>query len=752
MAPVSGRSLGVPILLAVLAALLYGSAAAPNDADARIRRWAHDAGQRTPLYRVGLSDAAAIEVTSAKPFRILDPVTGEPVWKPVFQGRLRAVADGAPAGGVARVYRVQVGAYGDAAAAQLELDRLARRFDTVGVVHHDPDRGNWRVRIGQAADRLALNPLLDRLREAGVQDFWIAEEAAAAAEGVRLRLVDDAYESHLTASARLVLVPSGETPVEVGGKRYRGVLELRITPFGTVRAINWIELEKYLLGVVPAELGPEVWPQLAALQAQAVAARTYAWRNRGQFGEDGFDLCATPRCQVYAGADAEHPLSDRAVTATRGEVLTWNSQPIVALYTATCGGHTEDGGEVFAEHAEPYLKGVPCRAENDALATLRATVPGRTVAPLFDETGRDITRDWSLLQAAGVLPDPPPLGVAGSTLSADALRQFTRALALLAGLPAPGGAPRPAGDLGQAAAALLADLGWDRRAELLLSGEDLPALLRDAAAVALPEAQRRSLAYLAWVEGLAPFADGSFHVERAPGVGRLVPALAQIGGTYEALGLSEGVVSGMGKASLRLVRHKSEVRLPLAARPFLFALAGGRPVPSAALEVWPGDRVRYRTDADGAVDFLELRPPVKGTSDDRSSAVYSWEVRRTRRQLEALINERISVGRLKDLKVKRRGVSGRISELEVLGTRGTSVIRGFDVRRLLDLRESLTVIEIQRDGDGDIAAVVFAGKGWGHGVGMCQVGAYGMALRGASYREILAHYYRETELAPIRDE
>ena len=75
------------------------------------------------------------------------------------------------------------------------------------------------------------------------------------------------------------------------------------------------------------------------------------------------------------------------------------------------------------------------------------------------------------------------------------------------------------------------------------------------------------------------------------------------------------------------------------------------------------------------------------------------------------------------------------------GSRSSTIVRGFDVRRLLDLRESLMVIDLQRDERGRIEAAVFTGKGWGHGVGMCQVGAYGMALRGASYLEILGHYY-----------
>jgi stage II sporulation protein D len=221
-----------------------------------------------------------------------------------------------------------------------------------------------------------------------------------------------------------------------------------------------------------------------------------------------------------------------------------------------------------------------------------------------------------------------------------------------------------------------------------------------------------------------------------------------VGQTYSAFSLHEGMVSGVGSKSLRLVRGKGEVRRPVGPGPYLFSRGGGRPVPTAKLELWPGDTVGYRTGEGGAIDFLELLPPVKGVSDDRTSAVYSWEVRRTRRELEARINQRVSVGRLRDLEVTRRGVSGRISELRVVGTSGSAVVRGFDVRRLLELRESLTVIELQRDGNGEIVAAVFAGKGWGHGVGMCQVGAYGMALRGADYRQILDHYYSGSTLTP----
>ena len=737
----------VPFLLVVAGGSLLAA-----DADRTIADLARAAGQREPQMRIGLEPGHAVELSSSKAFRVVDPETGQAVWKPKFQETLRVVADGGPRGEVGSVFRVQVGAYGNEAAAERERKRLENDYGVPAVLTHDADRGMWRVRLGLETDRIALNPLMERLRKSGMTDLWIAEEPAAEITEVRLRLVDLSYDSNATQSTRLVAVPAAGARIEVDGTAYRGVVELRVDGFGRIRPINWIEMENYLLGVVPRELGPEVWPQLEALKAQAVAARTYAWRNKGQFGEDGYDLCATPRCQVYGGASAEHPLSDRAVLATSGEILAWDGSPIVAYYTATCGGHTEDGHNIFIEEkARPYLKGVPCRAENDALATLRATLKGRAIVPIADDVGADVTRDWALLTVAGVLADSgegdAPME---RPMRSETLRSWTTTLANLAGLSPPEGPPGPVDTLGQAAATLVADLGWEERSRVLLSGADVPALLRDDEANGLPEAQRRALAYLAWTEAIRPFPDGSYHVTRAPSAASLLPVLAQIADTYRVFGLRQGTVSGVGKHSVRLVRGKGEVRLNLAPQPFLFALKGGRAVPAPELELWPGDRLRYRTDAGGRIDLLEIAPPVKGASDDRSAAVYSWEERKTRRELQASINRRVSVGRLQDLRVLKRGVSGRVIELEVKGSQSSTTVRGFDVRRLLGLRESLMVIEVQRNTSGEIEAVVFAGKGWGHGVGLCQVGAYGMAVRGASYKEILGHYYSGAALEKLR--
>ena len=734
----SGLTAGLCLLLAAV------PPPPPSEIDAGFARLAAAAGQGTPLVRIGLDIGSKVTVDGSRPFRIVDPVTGEALWRPRHDEAITVVSEGGRSGEVARVFRVQVGSFESEAAAQAEAARLGGLIQEQLVrVAFDPDRAVWRVRLGAAGTREDLAELGDRLRELGVEESWIVEEPAEERSGLTLRLVDAHWQTLATRLSRIAVVPEEGGSLQVEGKAYRGIVELRISPYGTVRAINWIEPETYLRGVVPAELGPEIWPQLEALKAQAVAARTYLEANLGQFAKEGFDLCATPRCQAYEGMKVEHVLSDRAVADTRGEVLRWEGAPIDALYTATCGGHTEDGVAVFADKKGPYLKGVPCREEGAASGTFALEVTGVTQSPRIDATGTDVTREWAWLRAAGILRDTDAEG----TPNAKRLQDWTRALAARAGLPAPAGPHKSVATFAEAAAAVAADLGWDKRAQLLLLPGDAEGLLRDAGPAVSDAKARRTLAYLAWMEAVRPRPDGTFGWDAPPDPARVASLLARIAETYDALSAKEGVVGGAAGTGLRVVRNKEEQTLALAPEASVFGFAGGRALPVARLRLVPGDRIRWHEDAPGRADLLELRPPVKGVADDRSAVVYAWEVRKTRREIEEAVGKRVRVGTLRDLKVVRRGVSGRIVALEVVGSRGRQTVRGFDVRNLLDLRETLAAFEIQRDGEGDIVAVAFHGKGWGHGVGLCQVGAYGMALRGEGYRAILAHYYPGTTLS-----
>jgi stage II sporulation protein D len=106
-----------------------------------------------------------------------------------------------------------------------------------------------------------------------------------------------------------------------------------------------------------------------------------------------------------------------------------------------------------------------------------------------------------------------------------------------------------------------------------------------------------------------------------------------------------------------------------------------------------------------------------------------------------------SVGQVLDLVPRKMGVSGRVVELEIQGSEGDLLLEGLRVRWGLGLRENLFVIGRERDEEGAIDRFVFSGKGWGHGVGLCQVGAFGMAQDGATFDAILRHYYSGIQLS-----
>lgn len=120
-------------------------------------------------------------------------------------------------------------------------------------------------------------------------------------------------------------------------------------------------VEEYLRGVVPAEIGggaPEVYQ---AVKAQAVAARTYAYRGAGQYAPAAFDLYASVRDQVYEGADGETAPCDRAIRETAGEVLEYEGELVRTYYSSTCGGQTARVEDLWDKPPAPYLREVADR-------------------------------------------------------------------------------------------------------------------------------------------------------------------------------------------------------------------------------------------------------------------------------------------------------------------------------------------------------------------------------------------------------
>jgi stage II sporulation protein D len=334
-------------------------------------------------------------------------------------------------------------------------------------VHIDASSGMKIYRVAEDYQLLAEDASEVRVKDGKDQGVRVNDELVDLDEGASLYLIPANPHGRLT----------------YGGKNYRGIFVLRGSLKGTI-LINMLNLEDYLKGVVPGELPPHFFGEIEALKAQAVAARTYALKNLGRFGELGFDLYATPRSQLYEGMSLEHPLSNRAVEETKGEVAVYDGKLINALYTSTCGGATENAEAVFGGNAVPYLQSTECVMENE------------------------------------------------------------------------------------------------------------------------------------------------------------------------------------------------------------------------------------------------------------------WQDRTSREEIEARLNEYYPIGKLIDLVPVKHGESKRVIELSIIGSERRILVTGLKIRQVLNLRDTLFVIDRETDEEGLPAHFIFSGRGWGHGVGLCQVGAFRMARNGATYEEILSNYYR----------
>jgi stage II sporulation protein D len=172
--------------------------------------------------------------------------------------------------------------------------------------------------------------------------------------GGRLRLVTG--KGKVAGSFAAPLTVTGPGPLTLAGHgAYRGALEFRPTGSGRIETINALGLDDYVRGVVASEM-PSGWP-MQALEAQAVAARTYAITTDA--GGTAFDQYSDTRSQAYGGVGAETPSSDAAVAATVGQVVSYGGHPVVTYFFSSSGGHTENIENVFLGSApEPWLRGV----------------------------------------------------------------------------------------------------------------------------------------------------------------------------------------------------------------------------------------------------------------------------------------------------------------------------------------------------------------------------------------------------------
>ncbi|MBV9216680.1 MAG: SpoIID/LytB domain-containing protein [Acidobacteria bacterium] len=533
-------------------------------------------------------------------------------------------------------------------------------------------------------------------------------------------------------------------PVKLNGKAYRGKIEVFVNARGTLTVVNVVPLEDYLLGVVPSELG---LPQLEAQKAQAVAARTYAIANIGTYGKQGFDMVPTVYSQVYLGVSIETKMGTQAVQQTRGIVATYQGKPIMAYFTSTCGGRTEDGGNIF-EKGEPYLKGVECSLEGHKQFDPFTIRTSRPPAKLRDEGNLELVRLMSQLASNGFYLSTSQMtdewfeGVPDQNEMSNWLNQ----LATRFGKTFPN-VNRDTAKPIELARIIAGFIYPPNYADTLMSDSDVNYQLSFDDAGEIPKERRADVAALLRDGYFAIHPDLTLKPSRPFTRAKMLRLIRQI---YVKKGWLPSLQAGTASASAdgKFMLKAGKTSRPMVLRPdvFLFRQFGNAMYPVREAALIGGEQVNYLTDPTGAVIYLEIKPTEGTTTAENMSPWEYWNKSLSAGDVQSRLSRYVrGIGTLYDVSVTKVGYSRRPIELQIVGSNGVKILRGGKIRSALRLPEQLFVMNKRYSGT-TVTNYTFTGRGWGHGVGMCQYGAYGMAKMGVKYDEIIKHYYTGVQL------
>jgi len=209
----------------------------------------------------------------------------------------------------------------------------------------------------------------------------------------------------------------------------------------------------------------------------------------------------------------------------------------------------------------------------------------------------------------------------------------------------------------------------------------------------------------------------------------------------------QGVLTGWDGQKLKLIVNGQPKEFTLGPDALIYQRIGDERLPMKDGAWIGGELIDFRAEGD-RIPMLVYRINFANPAADRYSRLAVWQVHKTKAELDAAFRS-LAIGEFTDMRVVERGPSERPINTDVIGSAGRRTVPALRLRTLLGLRDSLFTYDIERNAAGTVLGMMLFGRGWGHGVGMCQVGAYGMALDGATYEEILKKYYKGIELRKL---
>jgi len=698
----------------------------------------HGYSIQTPVIRIGLgTNLKNIEITSSSGMKIYEVGTHyELIAEEAVEAYIKGKKDK-----LNEKYVVQVAYSDEREEAELLAQELRNKVYHKVFISESSGidvAGQYRVNVGDFPTRSDALGFIARLKEIGKYAPWIIREEIADKDTRPLWIMVGDKIKSLDEDAVLYFIPSSyQSYLSYEGRDYRGIFILKKGSQG-ITLINTLYIEDYLKSVVPSELSPYEFRELEAQKAQAVAARTYALKNMKLNQGHHFDLDDTPNSQFYKGMNAEHALSNEAVEQTEGEVAVYHGELIEALYTSTCGGRTENVEDVFMGPALPYLRSTECTYELQKEWTFKTS---KKVLPHYSNS-RNISYEVAALSGLGILPEDKNPDFHKQRASYSEVKNWVQKAAQSLGLRQKPELPERESLTYQnftETAVFLFD--WQKRVDNLLLESEEKFLTKE-----LNTWTGESKSYAAYFvqsgvfSSLEEVKDAEKEMTRGEAAYYLWKIIMIQGNPYK-----EGLFKEFDDHKVVFENDGQEIRSTLAEDAYFIKNYEGERTFVSHLMMLGDEEVKW-TESGEKIVFLEVFYPHQTNVLDRASSHHRWRVEKSAEEISRRINRFYPVGEVLDILPTARGDSKRISRIMIKGTESEAEVSGLRIRRVLGLRETYFVIDREYDETGRVKNFIFNGKGWGHGVGLCQVGAFGMARAGADYKEILKKYYHGIHL------
>jgi stage II sporulation protein D len=382
---------------------------------------------------------------------------------------------------------------------------------------------------------------------------------------------------------------------------------------------------------------------------------------------------------------------------------------------------------MFPGRSDPHLKRVKC------VELEMQSIAGRADSGVLDEEAVDAR----IFQALASLPDPQSWSardVSAATVAAMRLAGWTD-------VPQPLPASSRRGDVLEYLATMM---GLGNAGRALTMPEDRRYFFPQTAN---PEAAQYLVAAFLTKYGIEPTQsiDRMSLAQPMPRTELYALLLSWIR-EHNVLTTAEGKILKVDGRRVTLKQKGETSAHTLPANIPIFRRLGDRLQEYAAVPVLIGDRMTIILSPSKSAVAAIVQANYDGASFDRTSNFANWTRSYRADELVPSINRRQPITQLVDLRPVTIDAAKRVAELEVTAEGGRKfLLRGLPIRWSLNVPDNLFVFDKTKDPDG-VDRYTFYGKGWGHGVGMCQVGAYGMAFRGWTYDRILRHFYTGVEI------